>query len=79
MIFPILPIVSFAVDFGHGGGRAHEQDVNCVGAESNLLQCIESGSGMRSLSTECIRPAGVICEGKIFVFQIILYNDVTCS
>ena len=63
MIFPILPIVSFAVDFGHGGGRVHEQDMNCTGTESNLLQCIESGSGMSSLSTVCIRPAGVICEG----------------
>ena len=58
MLFLIL--VSFAVDFGHGGGRQHVQDVNCTCAESNLLQCIESGSGVSSLSTECIIPAGVI-------------------
>ena len=63
MVFLILPIVSFSADFGHGSGRAHVQDVNCAGAESNLLQCIESGSGMGSLSGACIRPAGVVCEG----------------
>ena len=66
-----LPSVSFAMDFGHGGGREHVQDVDCTGAESNLLQCIESGSGMSSLSTECITPAGVICEGIVLVFQIV--------
>ena len=79
MIFLIFLIVSFAVDFGHGGGRVHEQDLNCAGNELNLLECIESGSGMSSLSTACIRTAGIICEGKMLVFQIILYNDVTCS
>ena len=51
------------MDFGHGGGGEHVQDVDCTGAESNLLHCIESGSGMSLLSTVCIRPAGVICEG----------------
>ena len=63
MIFPIFHIVSYAMDFGHGDGRKHVRDVNCTGAESNPLQCIESGSGMSSLNTECMTPAGVICEG----------------
>ena len=56
-------IVSYAADFGHGGGREHVQDVDCTGVASNLLQCIERGSGMNALSRACIRPAGVICEG----------------
>ena len=58
------------MDFGHGGGNEHVQYVNCASAESNLLQCIEGGSGMSSLSTECITPAGVICEGVVLVFHI---------
>ena len=62
VVFPIL-IVSFAVDFGQGSRTVHIQDVNCTGMESNLLQCIDSGSGMNSLSRACIRPAGVMCEG----------------
>ena len=57
------------MDFGHGGGREHVQDVDCTGAESNLLQCTESGSGMNSLSTECITPAGVLCEGMVLVLM----------
>ena len=69
MVFPIFPIVSYAMDFGRGGGRKHVRDVNCAGAESNLLQCIESGSRVSSLSTECITPAGVICEGMVLVLM----------
>ena len=59
----VFPIVSFAVDFGQGSKAVHIQDLNCSGMESNLLQCIDSGSGMNSLSRACIRPAGIICEG----------------
>ena len=63
VVFLILLLVSFAVDFGQGSRAAHIQDVNCTGTESNLLQCIDGGSGMKSLSRACIRPAGVMCEG----------------
>ena len=63
VVFPVLLIVSFAVDFGQGSRAVHIQDVNCTGMESNLLRCIDSGSGMNSLSRGCIRPAGVMCEG----------------
>ena len=73
-----LPSVSFAMDFGHGGGKERVEYVDCTGTESNLLQCIESGSGVSSLSAECITPAGVICEGIVLVFQVVLYSDVTC-
>ena len=63
----VFPSVALSVNLGQGGAGVHLLDVNCTGAESNLLECVESGSGMTPLSLvdgDCSIPAGVICEGK---------------
>ena len=65
------------MNLGQGGAAVHLLDVNCTGAESNLLECVDSGSGMTPLSMvdgDCSMPAGVICEGKCLLSMMYIID-----
>jgi len=65
------------VNLGQGGAAVHMLDVNCTGTESNLLECVDSGSGMTPLSMvdgDCSMPAGVICEGKCLLSMMYIID-----